>query len=113
MGHLLNHPAISRPWCRGRTEPTQPATKVRSVTFTVEALSSIWWLLHRSDGRSGAVFDCRETALRFVRSESRALPLAIVESIDILRATTTEIYVFGQRTAASQEAYFSAIDTCH
>jgi hypothetical protein len=113
MGLLLNHPAISRPWCRGQARPAQPAPKLRSVTFTIEAMSPVWWILHRSDGRSGAVFDCREVALRVARSESVPLPLAIIESIDILRVTTTEIYVFGQRTAASPEAYFSAIDTRH
>ena len=59
-----------------------PRNDAGSVTITVEAVGRRWWILHRSDGKSGGVFDQKAAALHQAKIDTIALPSAIIAIIE-------------------------------
>ena len=59
-----------------------PRNDVGSVMITIEAVGRRWWILHRSDGKSGGVFDHKAAALHQAKIDTIALPSAIIAIIE-------------------------------
>ena len=77
-------------------EPPACANDRAIVTLTIEALGPRWWIFHRSDGRSGGIFDDLSGALLQARIDARALPKAVIETIDADGSRQSAFYVRGE-----------------
>lgn len=71
------------------------------VAITIEALGPRWWIVHRSDGRSGGIFDDFGGAQRQALLDARALPQTIVEIIDAAGSRLRNLYLSGEPVTTS------------
>ena len=75
----------------------EPATVAKDTTviFTIEPLGRRWWIFHRSDGRSGGIFDDVEGAILQAKLDARSVQTAIIETVDRSGSTQAQRFIRG------------------
>ena len=80
-----------------------PCEETDVVTITIEALGPRWWILHRSDGKSGGIFDHKAGALHQARIDAMPLRCSIIAIIEPDGSKDGQLYVRGTLSGRPDE----------
>ena len=79
---------------------SRPPANDQLVTFVVEPLGNRWWIVHRTDGKSGGIFDDRHGAMQQAIMDARPIQQASIEVVHHSGARQRMIYNRGVKADA-------------